>query len=116
VYFTYLLPGKDRNLNGVFLSLVAKISANCGEDYEAFQVARQHDWKWDGPEVVRTYPSDEVIQRIKLERLNKGETLGRWVPFSVQLVYRDAKGHVLRTETYSSNEFIPDFDAKHPAK
>ena len=73
----------------------------------------QQDWKWNGPEVVRTYPSDEVIKRIKLEPMSKGaKTFGRWVPYTIQLVYRDNKEHIIKTETYSSREFFPDFDAK----
>jgi hypothetical protein len=58
-------------------------------------------WKWSGPEVVRTYPSDDVVKRIPLE---KGRS-GRWVPFTVQLVYRNAQGKVTRTENYSSREY-----------
>jgi hypothetical protein len=43
------------------------------------------------------------------------KSVPRWVPFTVQLVYRDAKGRVTKTENYSSREYIPDFqpEGKH---
>lgn len=113
VHSTYLLTGKDRNLYGVFLRLVENVRQTCaqGQDYDTIGFILQKDWKWNGPEVVRTYPSDDVIKRIEPE---KGRA-GRWVPFTVQLVYRDAKGRVTKTENYSSREYIPDFqpEGKH---
>ena len=58
---------------------------------------------------MRTYPPDDVIERIK----PSGEHgAGRWVPYTVQLVYRDAQGYVTRTENYSSREFEPVFPKK----
>jgi hypothetical protein len=113
IYFTYLITFKDRNLNGPFLALATKIDETCGANTNGIDLGMQQDWAWEGPEVVRTYPSDEVIKRIKLEPMRKGaKTLGRWVPYTIQLVYRDRAGRVTKTETYSSREFIPDFDAK----
>jgi hypothetical protein len=104
VYLMYLLPGKDTNLNGAYLRLERDISETCGETFD-FTVAQHADWKWNGPEVVRNYPPDDVINRIRVE-LN-GSLKGRWVPFTVQLVYRDAVGRTIKTENYSSREFIP---------
>jgi len=67
------------------------------------------DWKWSGPEVVRILPSDEVVKRIS----PTGEHgAGRWVPYTVQLVYRDAQGRVTRTEEYATREFRPVFPEK----
>jgi hypothetical protein len=106
VYHTYLLSGKDRNLNGTFFVLTDHISEMCGKDYNALGIAEQEDWHWNGPEVVRTYPPDEVIARISPE-MKDGKPIGRWVPFTVQLVYRDGQGHVTRTENYSNREFEP---------
>lgn len=113
VYVTYILPAKDRNLKGVFLRLATHIDVTCGPDYEGLEVAMQKDWKWNGPEVVRTYPPDDVIKRIKPESNTK--LVERWVPFTVQLVYRNVQGQMTRTETYSSRELIPDFqpEGKH---
>jgi len=115
IYFTYVLSGKDRNLNGPFLHLVSSAEKTCGQSI--LDAAQDGDWKWGGPEVVRTYPPDEAIKRIAPEPFTKGgTTLGRWVPFTVQVVYRDKQGHVTRTENYSSREFVPDFDLTQKSK
>jgi hypothetical protein len=114
VYFTYVLSHKDLNLKGVFLHLQEDAGEKCSRDTaepldmgfigRIQDATTLGDWKWSGPEVVRTYPPDDVIKRIK----PSGEHgSGRWVPFTVQLVYRDAQGHVTRTEEYSSRQFIP---------
>lgn len=106
VYFTYLLSGRDSNLNGPFLVLTSNVTHNCGETNYAFNATTTDHWKWNGPEVVRTYPSDDVVARIAPETEN-GKPTGRWVPFTVQLVYRDVQGRVTRTDNYSSREFDP---------
>lgn len=108
VFLTYLLPGKDDNLSGVVLSLQEIVSQKCGQqDYSVIHdETESQSWKWNGPEVVRTYPPDDVVARISPE-MKDGKPAGRWVPFTVQLVYRDAQGHVTRTENYSSREWEP---------
>jgi len=107
VYFTYLLTGKDRNLNGIYLTLERSAAETCGQEVGVIMdKAEDRDWKWDGPEVVRTYPSDEVIDRINPE-MKDGKPVGRWIPYTIQLVYRDVRGNVARTENYSSREFEP---------
>jgi hypothetical protein len=107
VYFTYLLSGKDQNLNGPFLALQERAKQQCSRDYDAvYDATEKKDWKWNGPEVVRTYPADDVIERIDPVK-SDGKPTGRWVPFTVQLVYRDAQGHVVKTENYSGREFVP---------
>ena len=106
VYFGYLLPGKDANLSGIVLTLQAHATDVCGKSYDVYEATETKDWSWNGPEVVRTYPSEEVIQRISPEMKN-GKPIGRWVPFTVQLVYRDAQEHVTRTENYASRELVP---------
>ena len=105
VYATYLLPGKDPNLNGTFLALEQRVRDRCGATLNPLEVERGN-WNWDGPEVVRTYPADDVVARIAPETRN-GKATGRWIPFTVQLVYRDSQGRVSRTENYSSREFEP---------
>ena len=113
IYFTYLLTFKDRNLNGPFLQLASHVDEVCGDAANGIELGMQRDWNWNGPEVVRTYPSDDVIKRIQLEPMRKSaKTMGRWVPYTIQLVYRNKQGMVTKTETYSSREFIPDFDSK----
>ena len=119
VYFTYLLSWRDRNLNGIFLALQERAIETCGNptfgdpNYDVIHDATEaKDWKWNGPEVVRTYPPQDVIERISPERKDgkkDGKPTGRWVPFTVQLVYRDAQGRVTKTENYSSREFEPVF-------
>ncbi len=115
VYFTYLLSEKDRNLNGIFLHLQQRAIETCGNpNHEEpnlgvmLDATESRDWKWNGPEVVRTYPPQDVIERISPE-MKDGKPVGRWVPFTVQLVYRDAQGRVTRTENYSSRESEPVF-------
>jgi len=116
VHFTYLLPGKDANLYGTFLALKHYAWEQCSQStaeamdsdfIEHIDTAiTSKDWKWSGPEVVRTSPPDEVIKRIK----PTGEHgAGRWVPYTVQLVYRDAQGRVTRTEEFATREFRPVF-------
>lgn len=123
VFFNYVSiesGPKDPNLKGIFLRLEGNIPQNCGPEYQQKTdgVARVKDWRWNGPEVVRTYPSDEAVSRIKPEPYTKGgKSVGRWVPFTIQLVYKDAHGLILRTENYSSREYIPDFSrAEKPRK
>ena len=107
VYFTYVLSGKDPNLNGTLLTLEQHVREQCGEKYHnLLKAAERENWRWDGPEVVRTYPPDDVISRISPEKQD-GKQVGRWVPFTVQLIYRDSLGHMIKTENYSSREFEP---------
>ena len=107
VHFTYLLSWKDRNLNGTFLTLQQHAVETCGQSYDLISDATEtKDWTWNGPEVIRTYPPDEVIQRISPE-VRDGKPFGRWVPFTVQLVYHDDHGRVTRTENYASRELFP---------
>jgi len=100
MFRTYL--GKDTNLNGAYLVLEANTRDKCGPRYQY----KLKDWTWDGPEVVRTYPSDDVIKGIKLQR-RRGLAFRR-VPYSVTLLYRDAQGHIVKTQKYSSVEIIPE--------
>jgi len=120
VHFTYLLPGKDANLYGTFIALQhyaeEQCSRNTAETSDAdfiqniYDATTSKDWKWSGPEVVTTFPPDDVIKRIK----PSGERgAGRWVPYTVQLVYRDAQGRATRAEEYSTHEFRPVFLEKH---
>jgi hypothetical protein len=119
VYFTYILSGKDRNLNGAFNHLQQHAIETCGNPSYSepnlgviVDATESKDWKWNGPEVVRTYPPDNVIERISPETKD-GKPVGRWVPFTVQLVYHDPQGRVARTENYSTREFDPVFIKEH---
>jgi len=120
VHQTYTATFKDPNLNGALLTLITDITRTCGVDNRAANdIVFDQEWKWRGPEVVRTYPPDDAIKRIKLEPyVRGGRSLGRWVPYTIQLVYRDAKGQILKTENFASREYFPDFEemGKHPNK
>lgn len=97
VHQTYLITGKDANLNGVYLSLVSNAEEKCGDDLEdslgIFGATQEAHWKWDGPEVTRTYPLDAEIRKMKPD--SRG-----WisVKFLYQLTFRDAQGHVTKVE------------------
>jgi hypothetical protein len=106
VYFTYFLPGKDDNLSGVVLALQELAGQRCGDPHYSV-MTESKDWKSNGPEVIRTYPPDDAIKRISPEKKD-GKPTGRWVPYTVQLIYRDGQGRVMRTENYSAREFQPD--------
>ncbi len=109
VYSTYLVSGKDGNLSGILLTLQQHASEVCGQSSGAvYDATKAKDWKWSGPEVVRTYPSNDVIEHISPE-VKDGKPIGRSVPFTVQLIYRDAQGRVTRTENYASRDLLPIF-------
>jgi hypothetical protein len=100
IYFKYLLSGTDRNLNGACLVLEQHAQQMCRTNPSAiYALTRSKDWKWDGPEVVRTYASDAEIKRVKPD--SQGF---RNVKYGVKLIFRDLQGTTIRTETYSAVE------------
>jgi hypothetical protein len=101
VYRTYLITGKDKNLNGAVLSLENYARQMCGKDYDVL-AAEKEEWRWSGPEVTRSYPPDSEIERINPD--NKG---WRTVKYGVRLTYHDAQGQVLRIENFSALERFP---------
>jgi hypothetical protein len=109
VYATYVdvsSPKHDANMDGPLLQLYHQVYQSCGHDaYNPVTVRKDSKWQWPGPEVVRTYPPDEVIARIQPEQRKDGKWRGR--PFTVQLVFRDGQGHVTRTENYSRVAWEP---------
>lgn len=107
VYFTYVFgPKRDYNMHGPLFGLEHRINQVCGEGPDkAVQVTERENWQWTGPEVIRTYPAKDVIARIKPEMRNNAPWRG--IPFTVQLVYRDNRARITRTETYSSVEWEP---------
>src|SRR5689334_4125635 len=55
VHLTYVLPERDANLRGTVLSLEVLARQMCGENYDVHKTVFEADnWKWDGPQVVRT--------------------------------------------------------------
>jgi hypothetical protein len=56
-------------------------------------------------------PTSLGIERISPEMKDEKPTSARWVPFwvpfAVQLVYRDAQGRAVKTENYASRQLDP---------
>jgi len=102
VYSTYLLSGKDRNLNGTFLTLQRNAQEMCGKSYDVLRESETEKWKWDGPEVVRTYPPDDVLRQIKPDSHGMIH-----YQYTVVLVQRDSSGRVVKTESYTAREMEP---------
>ncbi|HTC92876.1 MAG TPA: hypothetical protein VK699_05435 [Terriglobales bacterium] len=96
VYRTYVVTGKDNNLAGVVLALQTHAQQMCGGNYNVWVVSEEQ-WRWNGPEVVRIYPSDEEIEKLKPNA--KGF---RTVRYRVQLLHRDTKGEVIRVDNFVS--------------
>ena len=87
VYQTYLITKKDKNLNGVYLTLEQFASQVCGEHYDISRAAMEV-WQWNGPEVTRTYPPDTVIEQLKPD--TKGfRTVEYAVLLTFQVTFRD---------------------------
>jgi hypothetical protein len=102
LYQTYLLSGKDRNLNGAYLGLVDHAQRICGEKYDIYQATQAKWWQWEGPQVKREYPPDAEIVKIKPD--SKGF---RTVEYKVHLTSFDKEGHVIRVEDFVAAEKLP---------
>jgi hypothetical protein len=106
-YFSVSSPHPDRNMSGIFLALQSYAGEMCSRDSDERltpdfigkiqDATTTKDWKWDGPEFVRTYPPDDVI------RLIKPDSRG-WisVQYSVVLLQRDSRGRIKATESFSA--------------
>lgn len=105
---TYLLSGKDFNLTGIYFTLLAHAQEMCGDAYDVSGAADKKDWRWNGPEVRRVYPSNRSIEQIKPD--DRGF---RSVRYEVQLTYRDQQGGVAKVERYKATERLPaDFKSR----
>jgi len=109
VWHTYLVPptsgplrGRDENLYGTELTLQINATRMCGETYDVHKAVDAKDWKWNGPEVVRTYPPDEVLRQIKPDSHGMVH-----YEYTVVLLYRDSSGRVVRTESFTAGEMEP---------
>jgi len=118
IYFNYFSAsaphGGDPNMAGIVLALQNYAGQMCSPNSEALNPdfigkigtgTTEKDWKWDGPEVVRTYPPDEVIQQIKPDKRG-------WisVEYTAVLLWRDSQGRVTKTENLSAVERRPAKD------
>jgi hypothetical protein len=102
VYGTYLLTGKDQNLNGAYLRLWYHAQQMCGEQYDVLKVTQTKGWQWNGPQVTREYPPEKKINQIQPD--SKGF---RTVEYKVRLAYRDPGGHVTKVENFTALEKLP---------
>ena len=103
VYRTYLINGKDRNLNSTYLTLTGNAQHECGKDFsEVSTLVSQDQLRWNGPEVQRTYPSDAIIDQIPPD--SRGF---RRVTYAVRLTFRDEKGQVIRVDAFNATEILP---------
>ena len=102
VYENYLLTGKDRNLNGAYLTLEIHAHQMCGEHYDVVKAIQTKAWQWNGPEVMRQYPPDREINQIQPD--NKGI---RTVEYKVHLTYRKPGGGITNVENFTALERLP---------
>ena len=102
VYENYLLKGKDRNLNGTYLTLEDHARQMCGEKYDVYNATQAEGWQWEGPQVKREYPPDTEILKIK-PNSNGFRTVG----YKVHLMYFDKGGRVIKVEDFMAAEKLP---------
>ena len=102
VWGNYLLTGKDRNLNGAYLTLERHARQMCGEHYDIIKAIQTKDWQWNGPQVTRKCPPDNEIEQIKPD--SRGF---RTVEYEVRLTYRDSQGRVAKVENFTAFELLP---------
>src|SRR5271169_1055481 len=100
--FTNYFNEKDYNLSGAVLTLEAKASEVCGEGYDVHKVTQDKNWKWNGPQVTREYPTNSEINKIQPDR--KGF---RTVKVKVRLTYLNLKGQVVKIENYTVVDKVP---------
>jgi hypothetical protein len=102
VYQNYLLTGKDRNLNGVYLTLVDHARQMCGEEYDVYNATQAEAWQWEGPQVAREYPPESDLLKIKPD--SKGF---RTIEYKVHLIYLDKGGRVTKVKDFNASEKLP---------
>jgi hypothetical protein len=107
VYSTYILSGKDRNLNGTFLALQRRAKETCGQNFDQnfdviVEATESENWKWSGPEVARTYPPDSEIKGISPD--SNGFRL---VKYMVRLTYLDPQGRVTKVKSFTALDRLP---------
>jgi hypothetical protein len=102
VYQNYLLTEKDKNLNGIYLTLVDHARQMCGEAYDVYKVTQTKEWHWDGPQVTREYLPEREIHKIQPD--SNGF---RTVEYKVRLTYIDAGGRVIKVENFTALDKLP---------
>jgi hypothetical protein len=102
IWHTYLLTGKDPNLNGAELALQMHATQMCGEDYDVHKAVGAEDWKWNGPEVVRTSPPNDVLRQIKPD--SRGMV---HYEYTVVMLQHDLSGRVTKTDSFTAHDMVP---------
>jgi len=97
VYENYFLTEKDRNLNGVYLTLGDHARQICGEKYDVYKATQNTEWRWDGPQVTREYPPESEIRKIHPDSSGL-----RTAEYKVRLSYIDAGGHVIKVDNFTA--------------
>lgn len=102
VYENYLLTEKDKNLNGVYLTLVDHAQQMCGEQSDVYKVTQTKEWRWDGPQVTREYPLEREIHK------SQPDSNGfRTVEYKVRLTYIDPGGRVIKVDNFTALDKLP---------
>jgi hypothetical protein len=99
---TYLATGKDRNLNGIYLTLELNAGRECGEGFNVLDAAQSQHSQWNGPEVTRTYPPDSTIEQLKPNQDGLRE-----VEYAVLLTFRDSQGRVTKVANFIARDLLP---------
>jgi hypothetical protein len=102
IWHTYLLTGKDTNLNGAELALQRNVTQMCGEGYDVHKAVGAEDWKWNGAEVVRTSPPDDVLRQIKPDSHGMIQ-----YEYTVVIPQRDSSGRVTKTDSFTAHDMVP---------
>ena len=102
VYENYLLTQKDTNLNLAFLTLLEHAQQMCGEKFDVYKATQNTEWQWNGPQVMREYPSEKEINEIQPDSKEF-----RTVAYKVRVIYRDLKGIVIKTEHFPALDRLP---------
>jgi len=102
IWHAYLLTGKDRNLNGAELALQRNVTLMCGENFDVHKAVEAEEWKWNGPEVVRTSPPDDVLRQIKPDAHGLIQ-----YEYTVVILQRDSSGRVTKTDTFTAHDMVP---------
>lgn len=124
LYFKYVTadsPNSDPNLRGPFLALQARAEERCSRDKaerlsmdftrRMLDATTAKDWKWIGPEVVRTYPPDDVLRQIKPD----GQGMIRY-DYTVVILQRDSSGHVVKTDSFTAKNEVAARSLKDSSK
>jgi hypothetical protein len=115
LYFTYVTvnsPHSDPNVRGPFLALQRYAEEMCSRDPaerlsmdfigKIDDATTLKDWKWNGPEIVRTSPPDDVLRQIKPDSQGMIH-----YEYTVVVLQRDPSGKVTKSESFTAKDMVP---------